>query len=255
MFFNGTSLWPSHFCVMDSTFHALQGAKVTQSPESNYSNVSQSGRTLEEARKLVEQSFGNYVGSNVMLAAKEELAKIQNEIEILTSEISDEAIDKKSQKLLTESAYREISDLQEELRVSLITHVLPTFIFPDWTVYLLLLFFWRHLFLIQYNLLDFIFPSQSEKRLRTELRRRVELERMFSLRPLLKKLGEAHLPFMCLQYSDSGGVQHQIPAVYLGMVDSLKTSKVKNLVSLIFYSPSHSSLSQLSFSLALKNTH
>ncbi|XP_022868375.1 DExH-box ATP-dependent RNA helicase DExH15 chloroplastic isoform X2 [Olea europaea var. sylvestris] len=160
----------------------LGGAKVTQSPESNYSNVSQSGRTLEEARKLVEQSFGNYVGSNVMLAAKEELAKIQNEIEILTSEISDEAIDKKSQKLLTESAYREISDLQEELR--------------------------------------------SEKRLRTELRRRVELERMFSLRPLLKKLGEAHLPFMCLQYSDSGGVQHQIPAVYLGMVDSLKTSKV-----------------------------
>ncbi len=72
---------------------------------------------MEEARKLVEQTFGNYVGSNVMLAAKEELSNIQNEIERLTLEISDEAIDRKSRKLLPERAYKEIADLQEELRV------------------------------------------------------------------------------------------------------------------------------------------
>lgn len=53
-----------------------------------------------------------------MLAAKEELARIQTEIEILASEITDEAIDKKSQKMLSRSSYKEISDLQEELRVS-----------------------------------------------------------------------------------------------------------------------------------------
>lgn len=97
----------------------MQGAKVTRSSsESDDPNVSRSGRTLEEARKLVEQSFGNYVGSNVMVAAKEELARIQTEIQILTSEISDEAIDRKSRKLLSQSAYKEIADLQEELRVS-----------------------------------------------------------------------------------------------------------------------------------------
>ncbi|KAL0421251.1 UNVERIFIED_CONTAM: DExH-box ATP-dependent RNA helicase DExH15 chloroplastic [Sesamum latifolium] len=165
----------------------LAGAKVTSSSSaSDDSNVSRSGRTLEEARKLVEQSFGNYVGSNVMLAAKEELARIQNEIQILASEITDEAIDKKSRKLLSQSAYKEIADLQEELR--------------------------------------------AEKRVRTELRRRMERERIFSLRPLLEELGNGHLPFMCLQHTDSDGVQHQIPAVYLGKVDSLNSSKVKNTV-------------------------
>ncbi|KAL8518883.1 hypothetical protein ACS0TY_010011 [Phlomoides rotata] len=164
----------------------LAGSKVRSSPESDDSNAPRAGRTLEEARKLVEQSFGNYVGSNVMLAAKEEIAKIQTEIEMLSSEITDEAIDKKSRKLLSQSAYMEIADLQEELR--------------------------------------------AEKRIRTELRRRVELERIFSLNPLLEELGDGHLPFMCLQHTDSDGVQHQIPAVYLGKVDSLKTSKLKNMV-------------------------
>ncbi|KAK6160124.1 hypothetical protein DH2020_003505 [Rehmannia glutinosa] len=166
----------------------LAGAKVTHSsPESVDSNASRSGRTLEEARKLVEQSFGNYVGSNVMLAAKDELARIQNEIQMLASEITDEAIDKKSQKLLSKSAYKEIADLQEELR--------------------------------------------AEKRMRAELRKRMELERIISLKPLLEELGNGHLPFMCLQHTDSDGVLHQIPAVYLGKVDSLNTSKLKNMVN------------------------
>lgn len=96
----------------------MQGGKVTRgSNDADGMKVSQPGRTLEEARKLVEQTFGNYVGSNVMLAAKEELSKIQNEIERLSLEISDEAIDRKSQKLLPERAYKEIADFQKELRV------------------------------------------------------------------------------------------------------------------------------------------
>ncbi|KAL3501264.1 hypothetical protein ACH5RR_035713 [Cinchona calisaya] len=166
----------------------LAGAKVTsRGSESEDLKVLQAGRTLEEARKLVEQSFGNYVGSNVMLAAKEELAKIQNEIEILTAEITDEAIDRKSQKLLSQSAYKEIADLQEELR--------------------------------------------AEKRRRTDLRRKMELERLLSLKPLLKELQDGHLPFMCLQYNDTDGVQHLLPAVYLGEVDSLNVSQLKNMVS------------------------
>nr|GEV10459.1 DExH-box ATP-dependent RNA helicase DExH15 chloroplastic [Tanacetum cinerariifolium] len=165
----------------------LAGAKVTQLPnEVESTEVSRAGRTLEEARKLVEQSFGNYVGSNVMLAAQDELSKIQNEIEILTSEISDEAIDKKSKNLLSKSAYKEMADLQEELR--------------------------------------------GEKRVRTELRRRMEMERMSSLRPLLQKMDDGHLPFLCLQYHDSAGVKHLVPAVYLGDVNSMDGSKLKNMV-------------------------
>ncbi|XP_031124715.1 DExH-box ATP-dependent RNA helicase DExH15 chloroplastic [Ipomoea triloba] len=165
----------------------LAGAKVTRgSMESDELKISRGGRTLEEARKLIEQSFGNYVGSNVMVAAKEELARIEKEIEMLTSEISDEAIDRKIQKLLSQSAYQEISNLQEELK--------------------------------------------AEKLLRTELRRRMELERMFSLKPLLKELEDGHLPFVCLQYNDADGVQHLVAAVYLGNVDALSASKLKNVV-------------------------
>jgi hypothetical protein len=78
---------------------------------------SHSGRTLEEARKLVEQSFGNYVGSNVVVAAEEELKKIKQDIELLSFEITDEAVDRKCQEQLTEEEYTEISVLQEELRV------------------------------------------------------------------------------------------------------------------------------------------
>ncbi|KAK9064527.1 hypothetical protein SSX86_015909 [Deinandra increscens subsp. villosa] len=165
----------------------LAGAKVTQSPnEGDGTEVSRAGRTLEEARKLVEQSFGNYVGSNVMLAAQDELNKIQNEIQILTSEITDEAIDTKSKNILSKSAYKEMADLQEELR--------------------------------------------AEKRVRTELRRRMEMERMSSLRPLLQTLESGHLPFLCLQYHDNAGTKHLVPAVYLGDVDSMHGSKLRNMV-------------------------
>nr|XP_043606015.1 DExH-box ATP-dependent RNA helicase DExH15 chloroplastic [Erigeron canadensis] len=164
----------------------LAGAKVRLN-EGDSMEVSRAGRTLEEARKLVEQSFGNYVGSNVMIAAQEELNNIQNEIKVLTFEISDEAIDIKSKNILSKSAYKEMADLQEELR--------------------------------------------AEKRIRTELRRRMEMERMSSLRPLLQNLEDGHLPFMCLQYHDSAGVKHLVPAVYMSDVDSMNGSKLKNMVT------------------------
>ncbi|OMO57283.1 hypothetical protein CCACVL1_25859 [Corchorus capsularis] len=166
----------------------LGGAKVTRrSNDLDENNALQARRTLDEARKLVEQSFGNYLGSNVMLAAKEELARIQKEIEELTYEISDDAIDRKSRKLLSDVAYKEIADLQEELR--------------------------------------------AEKRLRTELRRRMESKRFSALKPLLNEFENGHLPFICLQYKDSEGVQNFVPAVYLGKVESLDGSKLKMMVN------------------------
>ncbi|XWS34892.1 hypothetical protein CRYUN_Cryun21dG0076000 [Craigia yunnanensis] len=190
LLFSGVEPLVSQFTASyGMVLNLLGGAKVTRrSNESDEMNTLQARRTLEEARKLVEQSFGNYLGSNVMLAAKEELAKIQKEIEVLTYEISDDALDRKSRKLLSELAYTEIADLQEELR--------------------------------------------AEKRLRTQFRRRMELKRFSALKPLLKEFENGHLPFICLQYKDSEGVENLVPAVYLGKVGSLDGSKLKKMVSI-----------------------
>jgi hypothetical protein len=96
----------------------VQGSKVTHNhKELGVVKAKHSGRTLEEARKLVEQSFGNYVGSNVMVAAKEELEKIQKEIHYLSSEITDEFIDRKCREELSVEDYTEISLLQNKLKV------------------------------------------------------------------------------------------------------------------------------------------
>ncbi|XP_027772858.1 DExH-box ATP-dependent RNA helicase DExH15 chloroplastic isoform X2 [Solanum pennellii] len=70
----------------------------------------------------------------------------------------------------------------------------------------------------------------AEKRLRTELRRKMELERVSSLKPLLKEIGDGHLPFMSLHYTNGDGVQHLVAAVYLGKVDTLNTEKLKSMV-------------------------
>lgn len=99
--------------------YAVQGSKVThnQKESDDVNKVKRSGRTLEEARKLVEQSFGNYVGSNVMVAAKEEIERIQQEIQYLSSEITDESTDRKCREELSEEDYAEISLLQKRLKV------------------------------------------------------------------------------------------------------------------------------------------
>ncbi|XP_020244941.1 DExH-box ATP-dependent RNA helicase DExH15 chloroplastic isoform X2 [Asparagus officinalis] len=164
----------------------LAGAKITRKlKEQDEVNALHSGRTLEEARKLVEQSFGNYVGSNVMVAAKEELTKIQHEIGLLSLEVGEDAVDRKCREQLSEAEYDEISNLQEELR--------------------------------------------AEKRLRTELRRQMELRRMGAWKSLLEDFGKGQLPFMCLQYKDNEAVQHTVPAVYIGNVNSFDAKKIMSL--------------------------
>lgn len=72
----------------------------------------------------MEQSFGNYVGSNVMVSAKEEIEKIQQEIQYLSSEITDESIDRKCREELSKEDYTEISLLQKKLKVILIAYLL-----------------------------------------------------------------------------------------------------------------------------------
>ena len=52
-----------------------------------------------------------------MVAAKEELERIQKEIQYLSSEITDEFIDRKCRKELSVEDYTEISLLQNKLKV------------------------------------------------------------------------------------------------------------------------------------------
>ncbi|CAA7409772.1 unnamed protein product [Spirodela intermedia] len=164
----------------------LAGEKVTSRMKESEVRTLSSGRTLDEARKLIEKSFGNYVGSNVMISAKEELGKIQQEIEFLSSEVSDASIDRKCRDQLSETEYSEISSLQEELRV--------------------------------------------EKKVRAELRRRMELERMIGWKPVLESLESGNLPFICLQYKDNEAVQQLVSAVYIGKVDAFPVSESTNMV-------------------------
>ncbi|XP_072981204.1 DExH-box ATP-dependent RNA helicase DExH15 chloroplastic [Typha angustifolia] len=167
----------------------LAGSKLTRKlKEPDGAKAVHSGRTLEEARKLVEQSFGNYVGSSVMLAAKEELKRIEHEIELLSLEITDEYVERKCREHLSEKDYSEISILQEELR--------------------------------------------AEKRLRNELRRMMEVKRMAAWRPLLEEFESDHLPFMCLQYKDKEAVQHIVPAVLIGKLNSFSAPSIMNMVDI-----------------------
>ncbi|CAD6249557.1 unnamed protein product [Miscanthus lutarioriparius] len=165
----------------------LAGSKVTHNQkESDDVKVKRSGRTLEEARKLVEQSFGNYVGSNVMVAAKEEIERIQQEIQYLSSEITDESIDRKCREELSEEDYAEISLLQKRLK--------------------------------------------EEKQIRNELKKKMELERMAAWKNRLEEFESGHLPFMCLQYKDKDSIQHTIPAVFIGNLNSFTDQKITNMV-------------------------
>ena len=55
---------------------------------------------------------------------------------------------------------------------------------------------------------------------------------MSSMKPLLKELGNGNLPFLCLEFKDTNGVEHSIVVVYLAEVNSLDGLKIKNLVSI-----------------------
>ncbi|KAL9275317.1 DExH-box ATP-dependent RNA helicase DExH15 chloroplastic-like protein, partial [Drosera capensis] len=189
LLFSGAEPLVSQFTASyGMVLNLLAGAKVTNRlNETNGGAVIQAGRTLEEARKLVEQSFGNYLGSNVILSSKEELDRIQKEIELLTSKIGDDAIDGEIRKVLSESDYEEISDLLEEFKAA--------------------------------------------KRVKKDLQKRMEMEKMSSVRNLLVEFGNENLPFLCLEYKDANGVEHAIPVVYLSNFNSLAGLKVQTPVA------------------------
>ena len=79
--------------------------------------VLRKGRTLEEARALIEQSFGNYVGKEVKVESLEEIARIDAKIAQLQSEeIAD------IQSFLSDKEIEDFMVLKERKKVSLFQH-------------------------------------------------------------------------------------------------------------------------------------
>lgn len=85
-----------------------------QSMKSPDGKVLRQGRTLEEARALIEQSFGNYVGNDVKIKATKEISKLEARIAQLQGE---EIPDVRS--LLTNEEVDEYMSLKQNLKVSL----------------------------------------------------------------------------------------------------------------------------------------
>lgn len=94
----------------------LQGARVKTTPESGGSEIVRVARSLDEARALIEKSFGNYVGSEVMVAAKQQLARLQKDIEQLEKECAkdDEGLEGR----LTRGELQEYLTLKERAKVA-----------------------------------------------------------------------------------------------------------------------------------------
>ena len=79
--------------------------------------VLRKGRTLEEARALIEQSFGNYVGKEVKVESLEEIARLDAKIAQLQSEeIAD------IQSFLSDKEIEDFMVLKERKKVSLFQH-------------------------------------------------------------------------------------------------------------------------------------
>ncbi len=92
-----------------------QGERIIKSDGS----IIRRGRTLEEARALIEQSFGNYVGSEVMVAARQKVAQLQQEIARLEKETTKDSANSLESRL-TKDELQEYTMLKEGVQVSLL---------------------------------------------------------------------------------------------------------------------------------------
>lgn len=97
-----------------SQFTASYGMvlNLLSSMKSPDGKVLRQGRTLEEARALIEQSFGNYVGNDVKIKATKEISKLEARIAQLQGE---EIPDVRS--LLTNEEVDEYMSLKQNLKV------------------------------------------------------------------------------------------------------------------------------------------
>lgn len=101
----------------------VQGPRVADSAQFPHDDrsirMTRRVRSLDEARALVEQSFGNFVGSDVLTSAQENSTKLRDEIERLQAEDTAEGIYSSLAKGLTKTQLREYKTLSERIAVRL----------------------------------------------------------------------------------------------------------------------------------------
>jgi superfamily II RNA helicase len=71
------------------------------------------GRTVDEAKELIEQSFANYIGSEVIHAARKQVEKLEDEVERLVQKAQVESSSQVLESRLTKSEFREYNELRE----------------------------------------------------------------------------------------------------------------------------------------------
>lgn len=76
-------------------------------------------RTLDETRALVEQSFGNFVGSDVLTSAQQNLTSMHEEIDRLQAENTSEGFFSSLAKELTKKQLQEYVTLSKIVAVRL----------------------------------------------------------------------------------------------------------------------------------------
>ena len=98
-----------------------QGPSVTDAEEKSRvvsdTRTPQKGRTLNEARALIELSFGNFMGSKVVVSAQQHLIRLHKEIEKLKDESAPEALLNSLNKQSTKSEIREFVSLSKRVLV------------------------------------------------------------------------------------------------------------------------------------------
>lgn len=75
-------------------------------------------RTLAETRALVEQSFGNFVGSDVLVSAQQHLTTLRQEIERLQAENTSEGFFSSLVKELNRKQLQEYVTLSKKVAVN-----------------------------------------------------------------------------------------------------------------------------------------
>ncbi|CAM6115193.1 unnamed protein product [Calypogeia fissa] len=93
----------------------LAGGKVSKTTNSPIGDLPAVpfGRTLDDAKDLIEQSFGNYVGSEVMHAARRQVAKLEDEVERHVQKTQAESSSMVLEQRLTKTELKEYLDLKE----------------------------------------------------------------------------------------------------------------------------------------------
>lgn len=110
-----------HICNDNPLILFWQGPRVADPAQNSHDDRvirrTRRVRTLDEARALVEQSFGNFVGNDVLTSAQQNLTNLHEEIERLQAENTSAGFFSSLAKELTKKQLQEYVALSKRVAV------------------------------------------------------------------------------------------------------------------------------------------